>query len=145
MSVVKDITTYRTSYIYFHCRTLINARRMREGYCSQFVCLSVCRSVCLCVCLCVCLYVCRQSSASVRRVCNKLNLPARSSLNDKGFQLTDFAKKLSVPTYSLFLGKWKRIKRKTESWNGKLERKDGTVSWNLKWSPKTIMMGISLY
>ena len=61
---------------------------MREGYCSRFVCV----------------YVCRRSSASVRRVCNKLNLPipARSSLNNKGFQLTDFAKKLFFLSSSSF-------------------------------------------
>ena len=35
-------------------------------------------------------------------VCDKLNLPARSSLNYKGFQHADFAKKLSFPSYSLF-------------------------------------------
>ena len=35
--------------------TMINAWRMREGYCSQF-----CLSVCVCVC------VCRRSSASVQ-------------------------------------------------------------------------------
>ena len=62
-----------------------------EDYCSH---------VCLCVCVCVC--VCYHSSASVRRVCDKLNLPARSSLNNKGFQQVDFAKKLSFLSYSLF-------------------------------------------
>ena len=62
----------------------------QEGYCSLFVC------VCVCVCMCY------HSSASVQRVCDKLNLPAWSSLNDKGFQLTDFTKKLSFLSYSLF-------------------------------------------
>ena len=47
-------------------------------------------------------YVCYHSSASVRCVCDKLNLPARSSLNPKGFQLADFAKMLSFLSYSLF-------------------------------------------
>ena len=32
---------------------VINARRMREGYCNHPMCLSVCMSVCLCVCLSV--------------------------------------------------------------------------------------------
>ena len=50
----------------------------------------------------LCVRVCYHSSAGVRRVCDKLNVPARSLLNDKGFQLTDFAKKLSFPSYSLF-------------------------------------------
>ena len=38
-----------------------------EGYCSLFVC----------VCVCVCLSVCYCSSANVRCVCAKLNLPAK--------------------------------------------------------------------
>ena len=64
---------------------------MRRGcYCSSFVCLSVCLSVC------------PHSSAGLVRVCNELNLPARSLLHFEGFQLTDFAKKLSFSSYSLF-------------------------------------------
>ena len=59
-----------------------------ESYCSQFVCLSVC----------VC--VCPHSSASLGRVCNKLNLLARSLLYSKGFQVTDFVKKLSFSSYT---------------------------------------------
>ena len=47
----------------------------------------------------VCLSVTTLARAYVRHVCDKLNLPARSSLNYKGFQLADFAKKLC---YSLF-------------------------------------------
>ena len=43
----------------------------------------------------VCVCVCYQSSASIRRVCNILNLPMKSLLNFEGFQLLDFAKKLS--------------------------------------------------
>ena len=35
-------------------------------------------------------------------MCDKVNLPGRSSLNDKGYQLADFAKKLSFSSYSLF-------------------------------------------
>ena len=54
------------------------------------------------VILSVCLSVCYQSSASVRRACDKLDLPARSSLNSQGFQLADFAKTLSFPSYSFF-------------------------------------------
>ena len=54
------------------------------------------------VSLCVCVCVCPHSSASLGRVCNKLNLLARSSLNSEGFQLTDLAKKLSFPNYSSF-------------------------------------------
>ena len=42
------------------------------------------------------------SSASLRHVCDKLNLPTKSSLNSKGLQLADFAKKLSFLSYSLF-------------------------------------------
>ena len=57
---------------------VINAWRMRESYSCLFV------RVC----------VCYQSSASVRHVCNKLNLPVESLLNFQGFQLTDFAKML---------------------------------------------------
>ena len=64
---------------------LVNARRMREGYCYHSVC------------LCVCLSVCYQSSAIVRRLRDKLNLPDKSSLNLEGFQLADFAKTLSFP------------------------------------------------
>ena len=50
----------------------------------------------------MCLYVCPHSSASLGCVCNELNLPARSLLLSKGFQLTDVVKKLSFPSYSLF-------------------------------------------
>ena len=50
----------------------------------------------------VCLSVCYRSSTSIRHSCDKMILPARSSLNSKGFQLADFAKKLSFPSYSLF-------------------------------------------
>ena len=56
----------------------------------------------LCVCMCVCLSVCYRSSAGVRHVYDKLNLPAKSLLNAKGFQLADFAKKVSFPSYSFF-------------------------------------------
>ena len=52
-----------------------------ESYCSQFVYV-------LCVCACY------HSSTGVRHVWEKLKLPARSSLNYKGFQQADFAKKL---------------------------------------------------
>ena len=41
------------------------------------------------------LSVCYHSTASVQRVYNELNVPGKSSLNSKSFQLTDFAKKLS--------------------------------------------------
>ena len=58
--------------------------RMREDYCNHLVC--------------VC--VCYQSSAIVRRLRYKLNLPGRSSLNSEGFQLADFAETLSLPRYS---------------------------------------------
>ena len=37
------------------------------------------------VCVCVCLSVCYHFSANVRCVCDKLNLPAKSLLNAKGF------------------------------------------------------------
>ena len=45
----------------------------------------------------VSLSVCLSSlySASLRHVCDELNLPAKSLLHPKGFQPTDFAKKLS--------------------------------------------------
>ena len=46
---------------------------------------------------------CYHSSAGIQRVCDKLNLLARSSLNDKDFQLMDFAKKLSFPIMACFL------------------------------------------
>ena len=64
----------------------INAQCMRTrvtGYSSLFVCL----------------YVCYYSSASLRHVCNKLNLPARSLLHSKGFQLTNFAKRKNVSIF----------------------------------------------
>ena len=64
----------------------INAQCMRTrvtGYSSLFVCL----------------YVCYHSSASLRHVCNKLNLPARSLLHSKGFQLTNFAKRKNVSIF----------------------------------------------
>ena len=54
--------------------------------------------VCLSVCLSVC--VCYHSRAIVQRLCDKLNLPAKSPMNAKGFQLADFTKKLSFPNYS---------------------------------------------
>ena len=44
----------------------------QERYCSQFVC---------------------HSSAGLVRVCNELNLPARSLLYSEGFELMDFTKK----------------------------------------------------
>ena len=46
---------------------IINARRMREGYCNH--------PVCLCVCVCVCLSVCYRPSADIWRVCDKIGLP----------------------------------------------------------------------
>ena len=48
----------------------------------------------------VCVSVCYQSSTSVQN--DKLNLQAQLSLNFEGFQLADFAKKLSFSSYSLF-------------------------------------------
>ena len=42
---------------------VINARRMREGYCNHPVC------------LCVCVSVCYHPSAYIRRVCDKIGLP----------------------------------------------------------------------
>ena len=50
---------------------------------------------------CMCMTACYHSSASIRRMCDKLNLPARSSLITKGFQLADFTKELSFRSYSL--------------------------------------------
>ena len=58
--------------------------RMRKGYGSLFVCLFV------------------TNLLPSYDVCNKLNVPSKFALNSKGFQLTDFAKKLSFPSYSLF-------------------------------------------
>ena len=43
-----------------HFSAFINARRMREGYCSQFVCVSVCLSVCLLPIKCQCTTCVRQ-------------------------------------------------------------------------------------
>ena len=52
--------------------------------------------------------VCPHSSASLQRACNKLYSPVGSLPNSKGFQLTDFAKMLSFPSYSLFsLALWR--------------------------------------
>ena len=56
-----------------------------------------------CVCLCLCVCECYHSSTSLRRVCEKLNLPAKSLLNAKGFQLEDFAEMLTFTSYSLFI------------------------------------------
>ena len=59
------------------------------------------------VSLLVCLSVCYQSSASVLRACDKLNLPAQSSLNSQGFQLADFAKSFLsrvIASFSLLHG-----------------------------------------
>ena len=50
----------------------------------------------------VSLSACPQSSASQGRVYNELNLPARSLLHSKRFQLMDFVKELSFSSYSLF-------------------------------------------
>ena len=77
---------------------LVNARRMREGYCNHPVCLCVCVSVCLSVCL----SVCYRPSADIRRVCDKIGLPVYSSLHAKGFKLSVFAKKPSISSSSLF-------------------------------------------
>ena len=81
---------------------IVNARRMREGYCSHPVCLCICVSVCLCVCVSVCLCVCYRPSADIRRVCDKIGLPVYSSLHAKGFKLSVFAKKPSISSSSLF-------------------------------------------
>ena len=78
--------------LYCACNRLINARRMRTRV----------TVVCLSVCLFVCLSVCYRSTASVKHLCNKMNVPANFSPNSKGFQLRDFAKKLSLTSYSLF-------------------------------------------
>ena len=48
------------------------------------------------------LFVCYQSIACIRYLCNKMNVPANFSPNSKDFQLRDFAKKLSLMSYSLF-------------------------------------------
>ena len=50
----------------------------------------------------VCLFVCYQSTACVRHLCNKINIPVDFVPNLKGFQLRDFAKKLCLTSYSLF-------------------------------------------
>ena len=49
--------------------------------------------------LLVCVCVCYHSSASLRRVCDKLNFHvlAKSLLSLQGFQRGDLAKKLSFP------------------------------------------------
>ena len=65
---------------------------MRTIYCSPFVCVCVCVSVSV-----------TTSSASVRHVCDKLNLSAKAPLNARGFQLADFTKTLSFPSYRLVL------------------------------------------
>ena len=44
-------------------------------------------------------YISYHSSTSVQRVCDKLNLPARSLLNSEGCQLADFTKRLSFQSY----------------------------------------------
>ena len=56
----------------------------------------------MCVSVCVCVFVADLVPAYDASACNKLNLPARSSLNDKGFLVMDFAKKLSFMSSSLF-------------------------------------------
>jgi hypothetical protein len=50
----------------------------------------------------VSLFICYHSTACIRRLCNKMNVPANFTLNSKGFQLRDFAKKLSVTCYRIF-------------------------------------------
>ena len=82
------VKKYRLSCWNFQQLLLTLSAHAHESYCSQFVC--------------VCLSVCPHASASLGRVCNKFNLPARSSLNFKGFELTDFAKKLYFLSYSSF-------------------------------------------
>ena len=54
-----------------------------EGYSTQFVCLFVCLSVCY------------QSPAFFSRLYDKLYLPACSSLDFLGFQLSEFDKTVS--------------------------------------------------
>ena len=66
------------------------------------------------VCLSVCVCVCYRSSAIIRRLCDKLNLPDRSSLNSEGFQLVNIAKMLSLPSYSLFFA---LARRRQPFWN----------------------------
>ena len=50
----------------------------------------------------VCLSVCYRSTACVGHSCNKMNMPANFAPNSKDFQLRDFAKRLSLTSYSLF-------------------------------------------
>ena len=50
----------------------------------------------------VCVSVCCHSSASIRRVCDKLHIPVKSWFNFQGFQLADFAKVLSLPSLACF-------------------------------------------
>ena len=74
----------------------INARRMR----TRVTVVSL--FVCLFVCLCVCLSVCYCSTAYLWHLYEKINIPANFSLNSKDFQLRDWAKTLSISSYSLF-------------------------------------------
>ena len=70
----------------FLCSLTLGAHA-HEGYGSLFVCLFVC------------LFICYQSTACLRHLYNKMNILANFSPNSKGFQLRDFAKKLSVTSY----------------------------------------------
>ena len=67
---------------------LINARRMRTRV--TVLCLSVCVSVCY------------QSTMRLTRLCRKMIIPVSFSPSFKGFQLRDFAIKLSFTSSSSF-------------------------------------------
>ena len=70
-------TYFQATFLLFRCLTLFSAQCMRKGYCSLFVF--------VCVCVCVCLSV--TTLVPLYDVCNKLNLPAKPSLNSNVFNL----------------------------------------------------------
>ena len=78
------------------CALLTLGAHAHEGYGSLFVCLSVCLSVRLSVCL----SVCYRSTACLRSLYNKMDIPDHFTLISEGFQLRDFSKKLSFKSYS---------------------------------------------
>ena len=62
----------------------------------------MCVRVCVCVCVSVCPSV-TNLAASIRRSCDKMNVPNRSSLNLKVLIKLAISLQSSLPSYSLFL------------------------------------------
>ena len=89
---VADERSGSRKYRFTHCFPC-DVYLLTLGACTQ----GLWYSVSLCVC------VCYQSTSLLKRLCSKMNKPAGFTLD---FQLTDFSRKLSVKSYSLFAIFW---------------------------------------